>query len=150
MAQVEAPGPFSAFPGIDRTLTIVAGAGLRLRGADGSVIHLPAASAPYSFPGDAAIEATLLDGPTTDLNVMTRRGRCHHRVRRLLAGTVRGLAGSRAFLVAADAGPASVRVDADMVTLSPLDAVDLGTGPWRAEVLQSTPGGLLLVEIASG
>jgi environmental stress-induced protein Ves len=78
MAKVESEGPFSAFPGIDRTLTILDGAGLELS-VEGYPLTIVAAH-PHSFPGDLPTWAKLLDGPVTDLNVMTRRGRFGHRV----------------------------------------------------------------------
>jgi uncharacterized protein len=80
MARVAADGPFSAFAGIDRTLAVLSGAGLRLHVAGWPAIELTSMSAPYAFPGDAAATAVLVAGPITDLNVMTRRGRFSHRV----------------------------------------------------------------------
>lgn len=76
VAEVRADGPFSAFAGIDRCIALLQGAGMRLRSADGRVDHrLVQPCAPYAFAGEAAVEATLVDGPCTDLNVMTRRNR---------------------------------------------------------------------------
>lgn len=83
MAHVAADGPFSVFPGINRTLGVLSGAGLELA-IEGSGLHrLTPASAPLSFPADAPTTARLLGGPITDLNVMTRRGVARHRLRRL-------------------------------------------------------------------
>lgn len=78
MARVEADGPFSAFPDIDRTLAILEGQGIELavEGAD----PVDITDKPHSFPGDRPTSARLLDGPITDLNVMTRRGVYSHRV----------------------------------------------------------------------
>ena len=68
MALVNADGPFSAFPGIDRTLSILEGAGITLTIA--SVPHiLTLSSPPLPFPGDAPAHAVLIGGPITDLNV---------------------------------------------------------------------------------
>ena len=75
MAEVAADGPFSAFAGIDRTLTLLQGAGLELD-FGGAAVRLVPGDAPLSFPGDAAVTGRLSGGPVTDLNVMTRRGRC--------------------------------------------------------------------------
>jgi environmental stress-induced protein Ves len=82
MAKVEAGGPFSAFPGVDRTLSILEGEGIVLDIEGRQPVTLTAASAPYNFPADAATNAELLGGPIIDLNVMTRRGRYAHRVTR--------------------------------------------------------------------
>jgi environmental stress-induced protein Ves len=75
VAEVGGDGPFSAFPGIDRSIVLLDGAGMLLTSNDGSLVHrLDRRHEPFCFSGDLPLEATLLDGPTTDFNVMTRRG----------------------------------------------------------------------------
>lgn len=84
VAEVSADGLFSAYPGVDRTIALLRGAGMRLRGEDDRVRHrLDTVAAPFHFAGEAAIEALLLDGPCSDFNVMTRRSRCHAEVQSL-------------------------------------------------------------------
>ncbi|MBP0627992.1 MULTISPECIES: HutD family protein [unclassified Cupriavidus] len=81
VADIEADGPFSAFPGIDRQIVLLDGAGVMLRADDGSFSHrLVQPGAPFAFSGDTGLQAALLDGATRDFNVMTRRGRCRARV----------------------------------------------------------------------
>ncbi|MCX8997230.1 HutD family protein [Rhizobiaceae bacterium BDR2-2] len=80
MADVVSDGPFSIFSGIDRTLTLLSGAGMALDIEGRERIVLDSGSPPLAFPGDVAVRATLVDGPVRDLNVMTRRGRFSHRV----------------------------------------------------------------------
>ncbi|NBN77617.1 HutD family protein [Microvirga tunisiensis] len=80
MAEVASDGPFSAFPGIDRTLALMTGAGIRLCLADGGEIRVDAPGAPARFDGEMACEGRLIDGPILDLNVMTRRARMTHRL----------------------------------------------------------------------
>jgi environmental stress-induced protein Ves len=80
MAKVERDGLFSPFAGIDRTLCVLEGGGIRLAVDQRAAVELTPRSAPYSFPGDAAAGATLLAGPILDLNVMTRRTRLAHRL----------------------------------------------------------------------
>ncbi|MBX3596082.1 MAG: HutD family protein [Rhizobiaceae bacterium] len=81
MARVEENGPFSIFPGMDRTLAILDGQGidLSIEGQGTARIY----SAPLAFAGDVPTSASLVDGPVTDLNVMTRRGKFQNRVTRL-------------------------------------------------------------------
>lgn len=79
-AQVAAGGPFSAFPGVDRSLVVLEGAGLRLDFGGGETHTLTADSAPLAFAGEQAVHAALLDGPVGDFNVMTRRARWRHRL----------------------------------------------------------------------
>jgi environmental stress-induced protein Ves len=86
MARIEAPGPFSAFPGVDRTLTVLDGEGFRLTVDGRPAVELTPASAPFAFSGESPASATLLGGAVTDLNVMTRRSRLWHRVRRFAPG----------------------------------------------------------------
>lgn len=83
IARVAAPGPFSVFPGVDRVLTVIAGAGLRLTIEGQDEVVLDEASPPQPFPGDAAASATLDGGPVRDLNLMIRRGRWRGAVRRI-------------------------------------------------------------------
>lgn len=83
MAHVGQDGPFSSFPGIDRTLSVLTGAGITLAFGDGERARLDRSSAPYPFAADRAVDGLLVDGPIDDLNVMTRRGRWQHRVKRV-------------------------------------------------------------------
>jgi environmental stress-induced protein Ves len=82
-ARVDSDGPFSTFPGIDRTLAVLSGKGLRLTVAGRAGVELLPTSEPWSFPGDVAASGTRVGGPVVDLNVMTRRDRHCHRVSRL-------------------------------------------------------------------
>ena len=95
VAEVARDAPFSPFPGIDRCITLLQGAGMRLRSHDGRVDHaLTTPFAPFEFAGDVALDATLLGGACSDFNVMTRRGRCrsefgvHRDAAKLVAGDV--------------------------------------------------------------
>jgi environmental stress-induced protein Ves len=74
LADIDEGGPFSAFPGIDRTLVLVDGDAMVLD-VDGVAMPL-ARHDVVRFAGEQAVSCTLTEGPTRDLNVMTRRGRC--------------------------------------------------------------------------
>lgn len=74
-ADVASEGPFSYFAGVDRVLVLAEGHGMELR-IDGE-LHMVRAGEPIAFPGEAQVECRLPLGATSDLNVMTRRGRCH-------------------------------------------------------------------------
>ena len=76
IADVARDGPFSAFAGVDRTIVLIAGAGMRLAG-DRHVAQLHVPFEPYSFSGDDAIHCTLHGGPVRDFNLMVRRGRAN-------------------------------------------------------------------------
>jgi environmental stress-induced protein Ves len=75
IATIEAAGPFSSFPGIDRVILLLTGAGVRLR-ADGIDHRLDTPLRPFAFAGDVALDCEPLGGASTDFNVMTRRGQC--------------------------------------------------------------------------
>ena len=100
MATVATDGPFSSFPGIDRTLCLLDGQGIVLTVGAAAPVHLTPASAPYAFPADSPTAAVLTDGPVTDLNVMTRRGRCTHVVTRIALGDATSLPAGGTFRLA--------------------------------------------------
>jgi hypothetical protein len=73
IADISRGGPFSQFPGIDRTLAMLKGrVSLSIAGRD--AVALSADAPPVAFSGDVSTSAELIDGAATDLNVMTRRG----------------------------------------------------------------------------
>ncbi|MFS8145898.1 HutD-family protein [Rhizobium sp. R635] len=83
MATVATDGPFSIFPGIDRTLVILDGNGMVLDIEGSAPALLTTASDPLAFPADIPVAARLQDGAITDLNVMTRRDGVAHRLTRI-------------------------------------------------------------------
>ena len=74
LARIDRDGPFSAFPGIDRWITLIEGGGFTLDFAGGSSITVAAPFRPQPFDGGTAAQCRLLAGPCRDLNVMARRG----------------------------------------------------------------------------
>ena len=74
VADVEAAGPFSLFPGVDRTIALISGAGfaLTINGGDEVIIDVP--YEPFDFAGDATTSCRLIDGPVQDINMMTSQG----------------------------------------------------------------------------
>jgi environmental stress-induced protein Ves len=74
IAEVASSGDFSRFPGVDRTILLLDGAGMVLE-SDGRVFPLTTPFDPHTFSGDDLVDSRLIDGATRDFNVMTRRGR---------------------------------------------------------------------------
>lgn len=72
VAEIEADGPFSPFPGIDRCFAVLEGAGVELALPSGTLRLGPGDDA-LAFAGEAAPTCRLVDGPTRDLNLMARR-----------------------------------------------------------------------------
>ena len=83
MAHVAQDGPFSAFPGVDRTLCVLAGLGITLAFAGKGEVTLGKMSDPYSFPAEVAVRGKLHGEPIDDFNVMSRRARWRHEVERV-------------------------------------------------------------------
>ncbi|WP_137155032.1 HutD family protein [Rhizobium sp. FKL33] len=101
IAHVAEDGPFSVFPGIDRTITLLSGNGMTLDLPDESV-KLQISGEPFSFSGDLVISSRNHGGATVDFNVMTRCGVFAHCVSRRPAGLT--TAASLTFLVVLHGG----------------------------------------------
>jgi environmental stress-induced protein Ves len=150
-ALVASDGPFSRFPGIDRTLMILDGNGVHLALDDRAPIDLTAESAPVAFQGDIAAAATLIAGPVADLNVMTRRARFTHSVARHRIAAPTGLTiDADIALLLCVAGRVRVTTPDGAARLDPRDSLladDRPRGSWR--VVPETPSLLVLIEIRS-
>lgn len=124
MATVAADGPFSIFPGIDRTLAILDGNGMVLDIEGMAPALLTVASDPLAFPADIPVTAKLQDGAITDLNVMTRRdGIPHGLVRIEIAGCKMVPLTSSTCLLLCHRGTLSFRRDDETVALAAGDAL---------------------------
>lgn len=148
MARVGGDGPFSTFPEIDRTLTVLEGVGIDLMIGTEAPVTLTPDSPPFDFPGDVPTVATLLDGEIRDFNVMSRRGRVVHHVTRFEVTGDRELpVNPGTLLLFCETGSVDVTNSDGSVTLERHDAV-------QAEI--KTPdawrllgkGRVLMVEIA--
>ena len=73
VADVDVAGPFSMFPGVDRSIALLRGNGFALTVGerDEQVIDTP--FRPFEFAGDEMTTCRLIDGPVQDLNLMTTR-----------------------------------------------------------------------------
>jgi environmental stress-induced protein Ves len=147
MATVASDGPFSVFPGIDRTLAVLSGDGMALsiEGLGDRLLTLEAT--PLAFPADAPTTARLTGGPITDLNVMTRRGVFRHTLVRHEAGDAQTLpesSGERLLLALA---PLGVSTAEGLVGLQPLDALVLGASEKAGIVPAGDSAAFYLVEI---
>jgi len=74
VATIDQDGAFSVFPGVDRHIMLLAGAGVQLHG-DAINHNLATRWQPFAFSGDEPLTCTLLNPtePSTDFNIMTRR-----------------------------------------------------------------------------
>ncbi|HEY7856987.1 MAG TPA: HutD family protein [Candidatus Nanopelagicales bacterium] len=138
IAEVSQAGPFSDYPGVDRIITVIEGAGLDLT-VDGNRQELGPRQ-PFRFRGEASTYGSPMGGTTKDLNVMVRRGRLtaelemidlgagealDHRepvgtsVLLVLAGQVRGTTGSGRFELLALDGVLAGRRPVELVANGP-------------------------------
>ncbi len=144
MADVASDGPFSVFPGIDRTLIVVEGDGIELE-VEGIAYRLDKDAPKLSFSGDDITTGRLQTGPIRDMNVMTRRGQFRHRTRFVESGVALLAEETHvAFLIALD-GPFDVTLDSTIHSLQVLDTLMLD--PTQDLILISGTGRAILVEI---
>ena len=115
-AFLDADADFSDYAGHDRTITLVAGAGFVLEGADGTRLVVDRPFAPTGFDGGWICRCRLLDGPCVVLNALSDRARWAHAV---TVGGDAGTAPGHAVLLAGAA------VLADGRAMAPRDAVAL-------------------------
>ena len=146
-AEVTGTAPFSAFPGVDRTITLVEGGPLHLT-VDGTARTLRPHE-PFAFPGEAQVES-VADASSVDFNVMVLRGRLEASVVGHVvapgAGPLVVEPDEEAFVVVL--GGAVTVADGTAVTARPRDVVRAGdrplevTGDGVVEVVRlSRPGG---------
>jgi len=121
VAEVSADGPFSTFEGIDRILVLLEGAGMDLRFVDDHhVERLRPIRDVKAFAGEAPVHATLVDGPTVDLNLMWRRDGWDASVRESVLPAAVDAEGAVTVLYVAD----GAAVLPDGTVLEPGDALD--------------------------
>ncbi|MFF4384159.1 HutD family protein [Kitasatospora sp. NPDC001547] len=129
LADVASAGPFSPFPGIDRVITLVEGAGMALT-VDGAERLVDAPFRPFAFSGDATTDCRLLAGPVVDFNVMTRRGRVEATVDLSTAPAAVGVPDGSTALLVCLAGTATL----DGVELARYDAALIdGSGTYELQ-----------------
>ena len=122
IADVSQPGPFSAFPGVDRVITLVEGERMDLV-IDG-VIHVLGLHESLTFDGGSQASCSLPAGPTRDLNVMTRSDRMSAAVAVRDLSETRPIAVSGSQVLVLLTGSAVVAgADESRAALNPLDAV---------------------------
>jgi uncharacterized protein len=138
-AQVASDGPFSRLPGVDRSLWLVRGRGMRLRFAAREVVLMEPMER-VDFCGEDEVAAQLLGGPCEDCNVMTRRGEvaCDARVHTLAAGQELRLASAPQILVLVVQGRLACH-GSSVAALSTGDAIHAdGGGELRVVAEQAT------------
>lgn len=104
IADIETPGPFSRFAGMDRIITVLEGGPMTL--VSETWESQLTAYQPHHFTGEDSVTCRLPHGPARALNLMTRRGRTSGvvLVRTDDNGCKGDLSGGRRLLVALEDG----------------------------------------------
>lgn len=152
MAHVASAGPFSNFPGIDRSLAVIDGEGVVLRLGGRGEVRLTREVPPYAFPGDLPVEAVLIGGAIDDLNVMSRRGRYRHLLSRMsIAGTTILPRHGDIMLVLARGGGAKLRCGRQRETIADGDTIVLDEAEkTKVEIVPEKAAELLVVDFWRG
>lgn len=140
LASITADGPFSGFPGIDRSLVLVKGDTVRLTLNGQRKVVLDAINPMLWFPGEAQVHAEV-KGPTLDFNVMTRRSRCRHQLETITAPCQLVRRSATTLLFVAGDGPVLARAGQQAWTLKRHDALLLHAGDalqWQLDAPHAT------------
>ena len=133
-ARVSGAGPFSTFPGIQRSLALLEGE-LMLQRESGTTT-LRAGGEPLAFSGEEAISATPLAGKVLDLNLMSRRDDWQQSLRHLqLQGDLQLHQPAAVCLLLCDGGTLRVSLD---------DGREFALDTRQALLLSDEPGELRL------
>lgn len=151
IAEIETDCAFSAFPGCDRVLVLLAGNGMRLAFDDETETELAPPHGRVMFAGERSVQCWLTDGPTADFNAIVRRDRCKMQVYH------RPLVGSMVFFAEAGvlwavyliSGRATVKSAGESVGMNAGDTLllDDAAGNDAARSILDGGGDVLLVRI---
>jgi len=147
VATVSTAGRFSIFPGIDRSLALTEGGELSIS-QDARHFTLTPEAPIFEFAGEEQVGSSLLAGPVTDFNVMTRRRLHTHTLHRFaFTGTLcvphRGHT-SAVYIV--KGSPHFRQPKSGVVQLAPGDAVLL-TAPEQELTLDATEAEIMVTNI---
>ena len=156
MARIDASGPFSSFPNVDRLLMVLEGA-LSLRVGAGPALELSSQTPALRFSGETAAigmlqrDSEAREQPVLDLNLMTRRGLYATEMRRvafnqnfelpLTADTTVLLSRSPSLSVQHSQGTAKLQAD-DVLIVK-------GGGPDRLRLSHPADALIYLIELRS-
>lgn len=144
LAVVDAGGPFSTFPGVDRILTVLDGS-MALATPGREAVGLSSQSGPFAFPGDLHVDADIMAGPIRDLNVMTRRGLYRASVRQARDDATIDIAPSSTAIILASSGSVDLIFDGQSCALEAEDAMRIDAESGGQANIRPHPGATALV-----
>lgn len=139
VAPVIEDGSFSTFPGVERTIMVIDGAGMELELSNGRR-HRLLPWTPFTYDGGESVHGRLIDGPVRDFNVMARTGAASGSLIVAESSMVLVL-GSAATLIAYAAGPAW------RARTGNLDILTIGEG---CALIGAEPGTIAFERISEG
>lgn len=122
VAEIERPGPFSIYPGVDRTLAVLEGQ-LELTIEDEPPLPLSSRSPAVNFPGEARVSAAPVSVRSRDLNIMVRRDGWRSTLEAVHTGSEVALTADDLVTVALSLGDLECRSRGTPYTLGYLDAL---------------------------
>jgi environmental stress-induced protein Ves len=136
VAEIDADGPFSAFPGVERWFAVLDGEGVELAHDGGAPVRLGTLDPIHRFRGDEATHCRLAGGRTREFNLMVRRDAATATVTTLPAGHAATSDWAGCFA----ATPVRVRVAGEAAWQAlPARALAWTTAPARLEI-DAAPG----------
>ena len=152
LATIDRPGPFSIFEHYERTLVLARGAGIELNFGPHGKARLARLGQLVAFDGGCATVCTLLDGPSTDLNliVSNARAKSQSRVVQVLAIELIPTANWLETFVCCLSGSVQIRNAADdMAELAPVDVARCGPadGVITCRLRSATPAQLFIAAV---
>ena len=142
---VQGVSPFSVYPGIDRSIAVLAGDGLALELPGGLERRLGPGDSPIAFAGEWYVIGRSLGGPSLDANIMTRRGTHSHSMKWTVQHRDAMLRPGFASGLYIPIEPACISYDSDALRMDALDTLWLSPGE-GATLRSSRPTPLLVLE----
>ncbi|GLK90071.1 HutD/Ves family protein [Pseudomonas turukhanskensis] len=126
IADVTQAGPFSAFTGYQRIITVLEGEGMQLQ-VDGALSRPLRALDAFAFAGDSQVQCSLLGGAIRDFNLIYAPDRCRARLQWMVAGES-AVFSSAATVVVFSAGEAlRVELNGEVVVLGQYDCLHISS-----------------------
>ena len=141
VARVAADGPFSKFPGCDRVIVALDGAGMTLTHHETGAVAALARLEPWSFSGDWTTSCVLREGAIRDFNVITRRAAVAAEVAVLLLDGLRSIDLSAATTLLYCVSGSAVTGSELTIPMAPDDTVIVERAPVLTECLPIRPSG---------
>jgi uncharacterized protein len=151
IAEIEADGPFSTFPGCDRSIALLDGNGMRLEFDSAQPALLEQRLQFVHFSGEWKTYGSLIDGPVRDFNVISRRDRLRAEVlHRPLVGTMVFLPQARTtWFVHLAAGRATLRHADNVAQIGARESLLLEPDAAKVNCILDGGGELVLIKLES-